>query len=223
MDIITMNTSIHTVIFIGPQGSGKGTQAHILVRKFNAKYLEAGEILRRIATEDTEFGRHIKGLVESGALVEDDIWRKVVLDQLESWDDVTPVVIDGSPRRIGQAKILITHLLSLGRKEIHTIFIDIPRDESIRRLLARRYCSVCKTPAIASGDPNQVCLHCGGTLIKRNDETELAITKRLALYEQETIPVISYLREQTIFHTIDGTPKTDIVTEEINRALGLTD
>ena len=218
-----MNPIISTVIFIGPQGSGKGTQAHILVRKLNAKYLEAGEILRRIATEDTEFGRHIKGLVESGALVEDDIWRKVVLDELESWDDVTPVVIDGSPRRIGQAKILIDHLLSLGRTEVHTIFIDIPKKESIRRLLLRRYCAVCKNPAIATGDPDQVCVFCGGALIKRNDETEAAISKRLALYEQETIPVVKYLQEHTIFHPIDGKPQAEIVSQEIELALGLDD
>lgn len=211
----------NTIIFIGPQGSGKGTQAKILAQKLGAEYIEMGALLRKVAAEGSDFGREVKSIIDAGILVDDEMWYRVIKDKLESLDASTPAIFDGSPRRIGQAHMLIDHLNSIGRTKIDTLFITLPREESIRRLLLRRICENCKTPTVASGDPNQVCAVCGGKLIQRADENEAAIKKRLELYEQDTVPVISYLKEVTNLHEIDGTPDIADVTAEIDKALGI--
>ena len=223
--LISLNfqmSAIRTVIFIGPQGSGKGTQARLLVQKLpDAAYVEAGELLRLVATHQTPFGEQVKALIDRGILLSDDIWRKVILDRLQSLGSEIPVIIDGSPRRVSQAHILIDHLHMLQRNDIHTIYISLSREESIRRLLLRRHCSICKTPAIANGDPHQACVVCGGVLIQRNDETAEGVANRLNFYETETVPVIAYLKERTMFHEINGSMDVDEVSGAIDAALGL--
>jgi len=211
----------NTIIFIGPQGSGKGTQAKILAEKLGAEYIEMGALLRHTAAEDSDFGREVKSIIESGNLVNDDIWYKVIRQKLETLDAKTPVIFDGSPRRIGQAHMLVDHLKSIGREKIDTLYITLPREESVRRLMLRRVCEKCKTPTIANGDPAQVCAVCGGKLIRRTDDNEAAINQRLAAYEQDTVPVLDYLKEVTALHQIDGIPEVPNVTVEIDKELGI--
>ena len=211
----------NSVIFMGPQGSGKGTQAQILAKKIGAEYIEMGALLRKVAAEDSDFGRRVKSIVDSGDLVDDQIWYRVIKNRLESLGATTPAIFDGSPRRIGQAHMLIEHLQGIGRKSIDTLYITLPREESIRRLMLRRVCEKCKTPTTANGDPNQICAVCGGRLIRRADETDQAIQRRLKAYEQDTLPVLDYLKEQTALHEIDGNKPVPEVTALIDKALGI--
>ena len=210
-----------TVIFIGPQGSGKGTQAKILAKKIGAEYIEMGALLRQVAAEDTEFGRQVKQTIDSGILVDNSTWEKVIRTKLDTLDAATPAIFDGSPRNIGQAELLVKHLQALGRDDIATIAINLPREESIRRLQLRRVCENCKTPAIANGDPNQVCAVCGGKLIRRADETDETINRRLDTYEKDTLPALEYMRKFSTVHEIDGRPGVAEVTAQIDAALGI--
>src|SRR6185369_14857117 len=104
--------------------------------------------------------------------------------------------------RIDQAHLLVDYLNAHGRNKIATIYITLPREESVRRLLLRRVCSNCKTPAISNGSPDQVCAKCGGKLVMREDDNEQAINTRLDLYEKDTLPVVDYLKEVTELHEI---------------------
>lgn len=220
-----------TIIFIGPQGSGKGTQAHFLIPKIHAEYFEAGALLRQTAKQDTEMGAKIRNLIDNGILIKDDLWKVVAESKLESIDPNAPLIIDGSPRRIGQAHILLNYLKSSGRVPIITIYISLPRQESIRRLQNRRVCEDCQSPDInndgtvvndGSAGATQRCSYCGGKLVMRKDDVDInAINERLKLYESETLPALEYLKENTEFHEIDGRPSMSEIALQIDDILGL--
>lgn len=214
-----MNTS--TYIFIGPQGSGKGTQAKFLVQKLDAEFVEMGGLLREISSQDTEFGKHVKELIDNGILLTDADIEKILTEKLSKIDASKKIVFDGVPRRIGQAEFLLKTLSDIGRTDIATIYVSLPREETFKRLSLRRVCEVCKSPAILNADPNQVCEKCGGKLIIRKDDTPEAIGKRLDLYENETLPVVDLLKERTRLVEIDGDQPIEKVRTDINQALGL--
>lgn len=214
-----MNTS--TYIFIGPQGSGKGTQAKFLVQKLDAEFVEMGGLLREISKQETEFGKHVKSLIDNGILLTDQDIEKILTEKLSQIDTTKKVIFDGVPRRIGQAEFLLKTLSDLQRTDIVTIYVNLPRVETFKRLSLRRVCEACKSPAISNADPNQVCEKCGGKLIIRKDDTPEAITKRLDLYENETLPVVDLLKERTRLVEIDGDQPIEKVRTDINQALGL--
>ncbi len=210
-----------TYIFIGPQGSGKGTQAKFLVQKLDAEFVEMGGLLREISGQDTDFGRHVKSLVDNGFLLTDEDIEKVLSQKLSQIDLSKKIVFDGVPRRIGQATFLLKLLFDSGRSDIISIYVNLPREETFKRLSLRRVCEVCKTPAISNGSADQVCEKCGGKLTVRKDDTPEAIAKRLDLYEQDTLPVVDYLKEKTKLVEINGDQPIEKVRTDINQALGL--
>jgi adenylate kinase len=209
------------IIFIGPQGSGKGTQAKILVEKFGAVLIETGGLLREITKEDSEFGRYIKGLLDSGTLVSDKDIEVLVNTKLEAIDPERIIIFDGIPRTLAQAEYLVGELHKLGREEIHVLNVALSREESLKRLSLRRVCENCKTPAIFNGDPGQVCANCGGKLVVRNDDTPESINWRLDQYEKDTLPVLEYMKENSNIHFIDGAQSIEKVSEDINKALNV--
>lgn len=188
---------LDVLFFIGPQGSGKGTQARIIAERLGFYHWEMGAILREEAKIDSEFGRHIADLINNGHLLDDADLLEVITDKLETMPRATGIIFDGIPRRIGQAQFLLDYLQAHGRHKFGTIFLDIPFDVSVNRLLERAHHEF------------------------RQDDTEEAIRNRLALYEKETLPVIELLRKETHLYDIDGTPPIPEVTKLINTALGL--
>ncbi len=133
------NTSMNldTIFIIGPQGSGKGTQARILAEKHNLFYWEMGGVLRSLAKEETPLGKQVKELIESGVLLSDELLLTVVKDRMGIIPADQGVIFDGVPRRIGQAEFLLNFLKEQGRVNMATLFIDLPHEESLNRLLAR--------------------------------------------------------------------------------------
>lgn len=190
------NTDV--IFFIGPQGSGKGTQAKLLAQKLGFFYWEMGAIFREIANQDSDFGKKIAEAVNHGIYLDDETTTAIVKEKIETMSSDQKIIFDGLPRRVSQAEYLLPFLKSIGKEKLMTIFLDVPHDESVKRLLHRA-----KTKG-------------------RKDDTQESIERRLAQYTAETIPVLDYLRLHTTFITIDGRPSIAAVTEEIDRQLELS-
>jgi adenylate kinase len=180
-----------------------------------------GALLRGVSREDTDFGREVRGLIDSGTLVNDDIWERVITDKITGLQPATPAILDGSPRTINQAHLVLDMLHGIGRTNVHTIYVTITREETMTRLLHRCKCVDCSTSAVRSGDPEQRCTVCGGKLEARTDDTPEVISKRLDSYERITLPVVDYLKTATTLHHVDGMGHVDEVAAAIDQALGL--
>lgn len=175
--------NLNTIFFIGPQGSGKGTQAKILAGALGFYHWDMGGILRETGQQDTELGRTVKDLIDRGVLLQDDLLLKVAQAKLETIAPTTGLVFDGIPRRIGQAEFLMNFLLQQGRTEFATVFLDIPKEETLKRLLLR------------------------AEQQHRVDDTRQAIEFRLQQYYEDTLPVLEFLKSKTHFFPIDGLPR----------------
>ncbi len=211
-----------TIIFIGPQGSGKGTQAKKLAEKINAIYIGTGSMFRKMAKEDTEFGRYIRNLIDNGELATDEDVEKVIRDRLDNSDQNQVVIFDGVPRRLSQAEWLIKYMHSAGKQDIATFYIQLPPEEAMRRMSARRVCVSCDTPhSLMENVSLEDCTKCGGQLIQREDDKPEAIKHRLDLYYHDTLPVIDFLKDKGGFHEIDGTQSIEDVASHILEVLGV--
>ena len=184
-----------TIFIIGPQGSGKGTQARLLAKKHNLFYWEMGGVLRELAREQTPLAKQVNDLINSGVLLNDELLLTVFKDRMGNIPAKQGVIFDGVPRRLGQAEFVLKFLREQGRSHMATLFIDLPREASLNRLLRR---------AEKEG---------------RQDDTKEAIEYRLQQYDQDTVPVLDYLRQNTHFITIDGQPPIEQVTAAIDEAL----
>lgn len=183
------------IFMVGPQGSGKGTQGKVLAEKLGYFYWEMGEILREEAKKDTPFGRKVKSLIDAGHLLEDEELYRILNTELPEVIKHRRILFDGVPRRVGQGAYLIHYLNQNGFKEFATIVIDVPKEESIKRLLERAHHEF------------------------RTDDTPEKIAYRLDLYEKETKPVIKFLNGIGDLHTIDGMGSIEEIGERINASL----
>lgn len=189
--------NLNTIFFIGPQGSGKGTQARFLAKRLDFFYWEMGGILREVAAGSSILGIRIKNLIDSGVLLQDDDLYQVVKMRLNEIPTTQGLIFDGIPRRLGQAEFLLDFLKSQGRSDFTTLFVNLPKEESLSRLLKR------------------------AEIEKRADDTREKIEFRLQQYEQETVPVLDFLKQNSSFFEIDGRPPVDEVNRTINKTLGL--
>jgi len=189
--------NLNTIFFIGPQGSGKGTQAKFLAKRLDFFYWEMGGILREVAAGESILGIRIKKLIDSGVLLQDDDLYQVVKMRLNEIPVSKGVIFDGIPRRLGQAEFLLGYLKEQGRVDFATLYVTLPKEESLARLLKR------------------------AEIEKRADDTEEKIRFRLDQYEKETVPVLDYLKANSQFFEIDGRPSVDEVRQNINKALKL--
>ncbi len=183
------------IFMVGPQGSGKGTQGKVLAEKLGYFYWEMGEILREEAKKDTPFGRKVKSLIDAGHLLEDDELYRVLNSELPEVIKHQRILFDGVPRRVGQGAYLIHYLTQNGFTQFATVVIDVPKDESIKRLLERAHHEF------------------------RTDDTPEKIAYRLDLYDKETKPVIKFLQGIGDLFSIDGVGSIEEVTQRINSAL----
>lgn len=186
---------IDAIFLIGPQGSGKGTQAKILANKLNFFHWEMGGILRALAKENTVLGLKIKSLVDQGILLTDEQLYEAVDDRLSQMPAETGIIFDGLPRRVAQAKHVLDYLKTKGKTNLVTIYISLPETETMNRLIKR------------------------AQIENRADDTPEKIKFRLEQYKKDTLPVLDFLREKTLFLEIDGTPDIEEVTQKIYQAL----
>lgn len=201
------------IIFLGPQTSGKGTQAGLLAKKINLPVLSTGNILRAKKAAGDEEGGRIASFVDKGELVPDELIDKIVRDEIASGKYGSGVIFDGYPRNLHQAEEL-EKFLAIDK----AIFLDIPDGVVLKRLAARRVCEKCgENYSVISKPPKVegVCDICGGVLIQREDDTEESIAVRLNIYHQLTEPLIKHYESLRKLIRVDGTGTIEEVRKEI--------
>lgn len=196
------------VVFIGPPGAGKGTQAALFRSKKKFNVIVAGDILREAAEKKTELGEKINKLVSAGQLVPDETVIEAVQAAFESAQDSSPVCIfDGFPRTMIQAQGLERILAEKQADLFKVFYFDIDAETAVERNSNRRYCPLCKKVYnLRTDKPAKVgiCGVCGARLIIREDDKPEIIRDRLLVYEKQTKPLLDYYREKGLLVNVNG-------------------
>ncbi len=206
------------LILLGPPGAGKGTQAKILTKKFAIPQISTGDILRSAVKEQTAMGLKAKSYMDSGALVPDDVVVGIVKDRLAQPDCANGFVLDGFPRTVAQADALKQMLAGLGKLIEHVLSIEVDKEDLLGRITGRRTCRSCGRGYHVAFDPPNVagkCDECGGELYQRDDDREDTMRNRLAVYEEQTAPLIAYYKQESLLRSIKGVGSI----EEIQRSI----
>lgn len=210
------------ILLIGPQGSGKGTQAEKLIEKFNLAHVEMGGLLRRIAAEDSILGHKVAEIISAGKLVPDDIVIKILNNCLGSIGRIDGILFDGFPRVVSQAQYFEKFLSEKSQKIDIVIYLSLPREEVFKRLSSRRTCEKCgKVFNVLTKPPKieGVCDFCQGKLMIRDDETPEKINARLEAFEKQTLPMVEYFRQKDLLEEIDGNRPIDMIFTDIVQRL----
>ncbi|RJO73239.1 MAG: adenylate kinase [Myxococcales bacterium] len=210
------------LIFLGPPGAGKGTQAKKILDLLKVPQISTGEIFRAAVKAGTELGKKAKTYMDKGDLVPDEVVVGIVAERLTEPDCKNGFLLDGFPRTIPQADALGKVLTKRGNKLDHVICLEVPDGELMKRLTGRRVCKKCgeeyhvmfKAPAKAG-----VCNKCGGEVYQRSDDNEESIGRRLTEYHKQTKPLIAYYGERGLVRAIDGLGAFDEVFDRIKAAL----
>jgi len=208
------------VIFLGPPGSGKGTQAKELARQYGVPHLSTGDMLREHVSNGTPLGLKAKPIMERGELVPDSLVIKMVADRIERPDCEHGFVFDGFPRTVAQAKYLGEMLRRQGFKQPFVIHMVIPTSVLMKRLTGRRICKVGGEIYNIYDRPPKVegiCDNDGGELIHRPDDREEVVAPRLNAYEKLTAPLVQYYRRLGSLHDVDANRSVDEVRREISQ------
>jgi adenylate kinase len=211
------------LLFLGPPGAGKGTQARELAREWGVPQVATGDMLREAMTAGTPLGRAAKQYYDRGELVPDDVILKMVAERFAQPDAAQGFILDGFPRTIAQAEGLAAMLDRLGHNLDSVIYFDVSEPELVRRLTGRRLCRACQTPFhVVSAPPKRagVCDKCGGELYQRVDDSEATVRNRLGVYERQTAPLLDYYRERGLLRTVSGEGAIDKIRQAIREAAG---
>lgn len=193
------------IILLGRSGSGKGTQAELLLKKFSLVNIDTGDILRDLTKRKDQFGKNVFKTISKGKLVP--LWLVIYcwLDKFLNLSSKQGIIMEGSPRLLEEAKILEEVLSWFGRKKLIVIYLKTSEKEVTKRLLNRRICSQCHREFSLVLTPNlKKCSHCGGKLIRRSDDYPLAINNRMLFFKKNIIPVINYFRKKNTLIEIKG-------------------
>jgi len=211
------------IIFLGPPGSGKGTQAKILHQKLGGFYFEGGNILRKKAEENSSLGRKIKKIIyQKGKLVPDDLMEKILKEWFRGKDISRGVVLDGFPRNLSQYQMLKKVLSQKGEKINKVIFLRVSEAVVIKRLLARRVCPKCGLEFNLITKPpkkDEICDSCGTKLKRRADDTPEMIKARLHTYLEKTQPLLDFLKKEGVLEEIDGERRIEDIYQEISKKI----
>jgi len=209
------------LIFLGPPGAGKGTQAKRLVDRMRIPQLSTGDILRKAVADGTTLGKKAKVLMDAGKLVPDEIVNGIIDEALGSPEVASGFLLDGFPRTVPQAQALDAMLQKRGRKIDNVISLEVPDDELVHRLSGRATCPKCQTTYGPDSPPKQegVCDNDGTMLITRPDDQPDRIQQRLKEYWQKTALLTDYYMKRGVVRRIDGMGSVDEVEKRILEAL----
>ncbi|MBW7452810.1 adenylate kinase [Paenibacillus sepulcri] len=210
------------ILFMGPPGAGKGTQAERIVDTFGIPHISTGDAFRLAMKQGTPLGQKAKEYVDQGLLVPDEITNGIVRERLQLEDCQKGFLLDGFPRTLQQAEALDGMLAEMGRSIDHVVNLKVDRGLLLARLTGRRICKSCgATYHIMFNPPKQegICDKCGGELYQRSDDTEAKVGTRLDEYISKTAPLLDYYSGKGILREVDGEREIDEVTTEIVSAL----
>ena len=215
------------VVLIGPQGSGKGTQADRLAPKHSLMKIATGDLFRSEIAAGTALGGRVKQFLDKGELVPDDVTLSIVEERLSQIDSGTArgAVFDGFPRTHGQAEGLDIALMRRGASIDIVVELVIPEAALIRRLAGRRVCANCGRVYHLDFHPPSVegvCDVCGGRLEQRPDDREEAIQRRLSLYREMTAPLLDYYGARGVVRQVNGNRPVDEVEQAIDSEIAAT-
>lgn len=211
------------IIMLGAPGAGKGTQAKKIAEKYGIPHISTGDIFRANIKGGTELGMKAKSYMDQGQLVPDEITIGMLLDRISEADCTDGYVLDGFPRTIPQAESLTAALESRGEKMDYAINVDVPDEAIVTRMAGRRACLSCgATYHIVYNAPKTegICDACGEKLVLRDDDKPETVQKRLAVYHDQTQPLIDYYEKAGILVTVDGTKDLNEVFKDIVAVLG---
>lgn len=211
------------ILFMGPPGAGKGTQAILIVNKYNLPHISTGDMFRAAMANQTELGMTAKKFMDEGSLVPDDVTIGIVRERLSEPDCKDGFLLDGFPRTVEQAKALDAIMTEHSKKIEHVINIDVALDALKERLTGRRICKVCgATYHVMFNPPKQadVCDKCGGELYQRKDDNAESVENRLSVYTNQTKPLLDYYRKMGNLTSVNGFDEISVVFANIQDILG---
>lgn len=212
------------IILLGPPGSGKGTQAKRIQQTYGTVQLSTGDMLRAATGSDSELGRRVRAIMDSGQLVPDGIIVEMIGRRIAQPDCSKGFILDGFPRNVPQAKALDALLAEYDLKLDHVILLEVDEAALVDRLSGRFTCATCGASyhdRYHRPRREGICDVCGGTeFIRRADDQAEAVKARLSVYRDQTAPILPYYRDRGILRRIDGMAEIGAVTKEINRILG---
>jgi len=209
------------VIFLGPPGAGKGTQAQALASEWGVPHVATGDMLREAVAAKTPLGLEAKRHMDSGGLVPDEVVIGLVGERLAQPDARAGVVLDGFPRTVAQAEALDALFARKGLSLDRVVYFNVPRAELLRRLTGRRVCRACgRTYHLVSAPPKVAdkCDACGGELYQRVDDSEATVATRLDVYQKQTSPLLEYYRGRNLLAEVAGEGPVAGVAEAIRKA-----
>ena len=214
------------IVLLGAPGSGKGTQAQRLIARLGVPQISTGDLLRSAVARGTAYGLRAKAAMDSGQLVVDEIVLGIIRERLAERDAARGFVLDGFPRNLAQAEALASMLASIAQPLDAVVLFEVDYGEIARRISGRRTCPQCGTiynvhDAATPGITH--CRNCAAAprLTQRPDDNEQTVTRRLAVYDEQTKPLIAHYRAQGLLRTIDAQGSVDAVTARLLKALAI--
>lgn len=210
------------LILLGAPGAGKGTQAKLIVEKYNIPQISTGDMLREALAKGTELGRKAKEYMDKGELVPDEVVIGIVKERLKQPDCDEGFILDGFPRTIKQAEELDKILLELDKQINAVINVYVPEEEVVKRIINRRSCRECGAVYHLIYKPpktENTCDRCGGELYLRDDDKEETVRERFRIYRSQTEPLINYYSGKGVVYNVDGTKSIEGVFNEIEQIL----
>jgi adenylate kinase len=210
------------LILLGAPGSGKGTQAKFLVRKYSIPQISTGDILREEVKSGTVLGLKAKEYMDKGQLVPDEVVVGMVEERVKRGDCTAGFILDGFPRTVAQADALEGTLQRMKKALSRVILVNVDEDELVKRLTGRRVCEKCGAGYhVIFDSPKQegVCDKCQGKLYQRDDDKESTIRNRLKVYNNQTAPLIEYYQKKQLLSVVDGMGSIEEIFGRISKAL----
>lgn len=210
------------IVLFGPPGAGKGTQAKYIVDQFMIPQISTGDILRSAVKNQTPLGLKAKEIMDSGALVSDEVVLAIVEERLAQSDCSNGFVLDGFPRTLPQANALQVLLENNFKRIECVISLDVDDGVIVKRLTGRRTCSICGTGYHLTVDPpklKDICNTCSGQLIQRDDDREETVLNRLKIYHEQTSPLKLYYEKAGLLCHIDGTAEINVIQMQITSVI----
>jgi adenylate kinase len=211
------------IILLGPPGAGKGTQAKLLIERLAIPQISTGDMLRAAVKDGTPLGRQAKAYMDRGALVPDEVIIGLVRERLQAPDCERGYVLDGFPRTLAQAEALEKTLGELRLNLDHVLCLDVPSEELVARIAGRRTCRQCGAMSHVRFSPTRrdgVCDVCGGETYQRDDDREDTVRRRLAVYAEQTAPLVRFYEGRRLLRRIAGTGEIGEIFARMVQSLG---